>query len=146
MTMPGQPTPSRDHGMPGMEQGGKSGMPHGKDTSAGPMGGQKGMMGQGTVAERLSANQKLSTKVGELLPAGTKISDAAAGFKSLGEFVAAAHVSQNLGIPFSDLKAKMTAGRSLGEAIHELRPGVDHKTAAKKAKEQANKTLRDSGH
>ena len=42
------------------------------------------------------------------LPVGTTIQDVAGGFKNWGQFVAAVHVSNNLGIPFADLKARMT--------------------------------------
>ena len=96
------------------------------------------------VADQLARNEKLSAKLQGILPTGTNVQDAAAGFKNLGEFVAATHVSHNLGIPFGDLKAKMTGGTSLGDAIHELKPDVDHNAEAKKAKEQAKKDLKES--
>ena len=40
---------------------------------------------------------------------GLSVADASAGFKNWGQFVAAVHVSNNLNIPFTSLKAKMTA-------------------------------------
>ncbi|MBI4480993.1 MAG: hypothetical protein HY651_13315 [Acidobacteria bacterium] len=144
MTMPGSQGPSQGHGMLGMEQGGKAGMEHGRNTDTERMGSHTGMAGQRTAAEHLQANQMLSTKVTQLFPAGTNVADMAAGFKNLGDFVAAAHVSHNLGIPFGELKAKMTTGKNLGEAIHELRPDVNHKAEAKKAKNQAKNTLKGS--
>ena len=97
-----------------------------------------------TVADQLSRNEKLSAKLQSILPAGTNIQDAATGFKNLGEFVAAAHVSHNLGIPFTDLKAKMATGTSLGDAIHELKPTADYNAEAKKAKEEADKDLKEA--
>ena len=53
------------------------------------------------------------------------VSDASRGFKNWGQFVAAAHVSRNLNIPFTSLKAKMigTPPMSLGQAIQALKPG-----------------------
>ena len=53
-----------------------------------------------------------------LLP-GANLADAARGFQNWGQFVAAAHVSHNLNIPFATLKAKMTgpSPMSLGQAI-----------------------------
>jgi hypothetical protein len=65
------------------------------------------------------------------------------GFKNHGQYVAAQHVSENLGIPFEQLKAKMTGphAESLGKAIQEL-TGLPASTAnveAKKA-EQASKS------
>ena len=69
------------------------------------------------------------------------------GFKNLGDCVAAAHVSSNLGISFDDLKARTTGtdAKSLGDAIHELIPNVDASAEAKKAKKQANKDMKEPG-
>jgi hypothetical protein len=72
------------------------------------------------------------------------------GFKNYGEYVAANHVSENLGIPLADLKASMDAeGGNLGKAIHSLRPALSPKeieaetkkaaAAAKKAEAEAKK-------
>ena len=73
---------------------------------------------------RLNPNQeaRLQKMLGDI-----PIQDALAGFKNKGQAIAAVHVSTNLGIPFADLKAKMTgitpgstekaAPMSLGQAI-----------------------------
>ena len=53
-------------------------------------------------------NPKLEARLLTLLPPGSTIQDASYGFKNWGQFVAAAHVSNNLGIPFADLKSRMT--------------------------------------
>jgi hypothetical protein len=53
-------------------------------------------------------NAKLEARLRTLLPADMTVADARNGFKNWGQFVAAAHVSNNLGIPFADLKARMT--------------------------------------
>ena len=53
-------------------------------------------------------NAKLEARLKTLLPADMTVADARNGFKNWGQFVAAAHVSNNLGIPFADLKARMT--------------------------------------
>ena len=80
-------------------------------------------------------NPKLEARLLALLPAGTTVQDASQGFKNWGQFVAAAHVSNNLNIPFVDLKAKMTgitpgtipgstvqtAPMSLGQAIQSFK-------------------------
>src|SRR5215469_11922345 len=60
-----------------------------------------------TPGQLLSHNTQLSDKLKSLLPPGTDLQAAADGFKNLGQFVAAVHVSHNLGIPFDQLKAKM---------------------------------------
>src|SRR3989304_3312682 len=53
-----------------------------------------------TPSELLTQNEKLSSRLAEKLqlPAGTNLQQAADGFKNLGEFVSAVHVSNNLGI------------------------------------------------
>ncbi len=67
--------------------------------------------GRPTVADHLTDNNKLASKLSGLLPAGTNLQNAAKGFKNLGQFVAAVHVSKNLGIPCQGLRGP-TAGFS----------------------------------
>ena len=74
------------------------------------------------VQQKLQKNTNLAAKVASRLPQGTDLMTAAAGFKNLGQFVAAANVSHNLQISFTDLKAKMMTGMSLGQAIQAVRP------------------------
>lgn len=75
------------------------------------------------VQEKLKKNTNLAAKLTSRLPAGTDPMTAAAGFRNLGQFVAAVNVSNNLGISFTQLKAKMvTDGMSLGQAIQAVRP------------------------
>lgn len=99
-----------------------------------------------TVSELLQQNRKLSSRLDGLLPVGTNLQAAGQGFKNLGEFVSAAHVSRILGIPFDQLKAKVTGPNavSLGQAIKDLKSGVDAGAEAKKAKKQAKKDLKES--
>jgi hypothetical protein len=71
-------------------------------------------------------NPKLEARLQKML-GDIPIQDAMADFKNKGQFIAAVHVSNNLGIPFADLKARMTgitpgstektAPMSLGQAI-----------------------------
>ena len=79
-----------------------------------------------------------------MLPAGTNVQDAAQGFDHLGQFVAAVHVSHNLGIPFDQLKAEMTSGSALGATIHKLRPDVDAMQQAIQANQQAIDDMENS--
>jgi hypothetical protein len=102
----------------------------------------------------LTQNSKLSARLQTLLP-GQNLQQSAQGFKNLGQFVAAAHVSRNLGISFADLKARMThpsseslstsenldTSKSLGKAIRELRPDVNASKEVRKANKQASKDL-----
>jgi hypothetical protein len=93
------------------------------------------------VSTRLSKNPQMASKLQALLPAGTNVETAAAGFKNFGQFVAAVHVSKNLGIPFDQLKTEMvTNDKSLGGAIHQLKPDLDDsavKTETKRAETEA---------
>lgn len=95
--------------------------------------------------DRIEQNPALRAKVGSLLPAGANLRTAASGFKNQGQFIAALHVSRNLGIPFNQLKAKVTGPRamSLGNAIQELKPNMSEKDvreAARRAERQAKDT------
>lgn len=74
------------------------------------------------VQQKLKQNTNLAAKVATRLPQGTEVISAAAGFNNLGQFVAAANVSHNLQISFTELKAKMMTGMSLGQAIQAVRP------------------------
>jgi hypothetical protein len=111
-----------------------------------------GMRGQSASASSptslLSSNTKLAStlqdRLGSMLPSGMTLTDAASGFKNLGQFIAAVHVSHNLGIPFSDLKDKMASGDSLGKAIQALKPDVKAKAEAKKANRQAKTDLKET--
>ena len=94
-----------------------------------------------TPAQLLQQNTKLHDGLAKLLPAGTDLQATAAGFRNLGEFVAAVHVSSNLGIPFADLKTKLMAGDSLGDAIHALRPEADAQVEARKARSRAENDI-----
>jgi hypothetical protein len=129
---------SGSNGQPGMNP---TGHPSGTDHNM-----ASGSMDHGkTPSELLAQNTQLASKVGSVLPAGADVQQAAVGFKNLGEFVAAAHVSKNLGIPFDDLKAKITGNESmsLGKAIHTLKPEVDSKAEAKRAKKSAEADLKE---
>lgn len=81
----------------------------------------------------------LAAKIQPLLPTGTDLATASTGFKNLGQFVAAVHVSKNLDIPFDTLKAKMTgtSAVSLGQAIKTLKPTADSSAEVKKAQQEA---------
>jgi hypothetical protein len=87
-------------------------------------------------------NPKLQAKLQALLPAGMTLEQAAEGFKNQGQFIAAVRVSDNLGIPFADLKTSMvTDGLTLGQSIQTLRPAVDGDTEASRAARWANQQI-----
>lgn len=83
-----------------------------------------------SISTKLANNAALSSRIQPLLPAGSTIATASAGFPNQGEFIAALHVAKNLGIPFDQLKADLTQPHpdSLGQAIHALRPDLSRST------------------
>ena len=110
----------------------------------------------------LTRNTQLADKIQTLT--GMSAQQACTGFKNLGQCVAAAHVSKNLGIGFACLKSDMTgqapakgsncpamatsatAGKtmSLGKAIQTLNPDVNSSVEAKKAQKQADQDIHQS--
>ncbi len=142
--------------IPAAGQGRSQSHPSGGSAAAGSMGGGHGMDASGPHApgQLLTQNTQLSTKLSSLLPAGTDLQAAAAGFRNLGQFVAAVHVAHNLDIPFDQLKCTELAtsaacgtmtvpskGSHLGQAIQTLKPAMsstDSKSAAKQAEKEAS--------
>jgi formiminotetrahydrofolate cyclodeaminase len=104
--------------------------------------------GPKTPGELLTQNKKLSDKLSTILkhqnPPVTDLQAASQGFRNLGQFVAAVHVSQNLGIPFDQLKTQEQTSGSLGKAIHVLKPDADPKAEVMKAAEQAVDDMQSS--
>jgi hypothetical protein len=94
-------------------------------------------------ADRIAANPALVARLTPLLPPNMTLADAAKGFKNQGQFIAALHVAKDLGISFTDLKAEMTGPEhdSLGQAIHDLKPATDAKSAAKTAEHEAHSDI-----
>jgi len=92
-----------------------------------------------------------------MLPKDMTLNQASLGFKNQGQFIAALHVSQNLKIPFAQLKTAMTGidptlppgtttqqpttTLSLGQAIQKLRPSADTDGAVSSAEHQASTDL-----
>ena len=114
------------------------------------------------LTENTKLDSKLTSKLQTkgLLPTGTDLKDACAGFKNLGQCIAAIHVSHNHDISFACLKADMTgtapaAGTtcptgtgasktSLSKSIQTLSPTTDSKEAAKNATKQSDADLKEA--
>jgi hypothetical protein len=95
-----------------------------------------------------------------LLPTGTDLKVTCAGFKNLGQCIAAIHVSHNLNVPFACMQADMTgtapvAGTtcptgtgssklSLGKSIQALSPNADAKAESKTGTSEANADIKDA--
>ncbi len=89
-----------------------------------------------------SASTGQSTRLAAIVPPGMSAQEACTGFRSVEECAATLHVSQNLSIPFPDLKSKVTGGAKLGAAIHQLKPDANVKAELRKAEEQARSDTR----
>jgi hypothetical protein len=127
--------------------------PHGASATHGDMSNGKSasvssMENSKTPGTLLMQNKNLASKLSALLakqnPPITDLQGASMGFKNLGQFVAAVHVSNNLHIPFTQLKAAIQSDGSLGKAIKALRPNVDAKAEMKTAKKQTDQDVKDS--
>lgn len=129
------------HGGTGASMSNSHSSTHGS-SSAGSQSGAK-------ISDQLADNTKLSSKLLSFFPKGTTLAQLqqdAQGFKNLGQFVAACHVSHNLGIPFDQLKATMIGPpkESLGQAIHALKPSANSTEESKKGEKQAKQDMDDS--
>jgi hypothetical protein len=94
------------------------------------------------VVNGFDKNPYLTTMVKPLLPSRTSLAEAASGFKKEKEFVAALHLSNNLNIPFGQIKTRMTGEHrmSLTDALRDIRSDMTKKEAkaeVKKAEGQA---------
>src|SRR5258706_290822 len=96
----------------------------------------------------LTQNKKLSDRLNTLLrqqnPSVTDLQAASRGFTNVGQLFAAAHVSQNLSIPFDRLKTQEQTSGSLGKAIHTLKPNADTKAELWEAAVQAADDIEES--
>lgn len=97
------------------------------------------------VQQKLQQNTSLASKLQTRLPPGTDVNAAAAGFRNLGQFVAAVNVSNNLGLDFPTLKTAMvTDGKSLGQAIQAQKNTVDGTSVATRAEHDAETEIRST--
>jgi hypothetical protein len=120
--------------------------------------GSNSAMGPKAPGDLLTQNTQLSSKLAPLAGCtGTAdqvsacMQSAVGGFKNLGQFVSAVHVSNNLDIPFAQLKCTelggqfctpptTASGMSLGKAIHTIKPtlsSTEVKDETSKASKQA---------
>ncbi len=94
-------------------------------------------------ARALEKSPELGSRLQTLLPEGTNVSDAAAGFDNLGRFVSAVRVSNNLGVPFDALKQKMMSGSSLRQAVQKLKPDMPRQEMDREMKRAENQAKAD---
>jgi|SRR5215469_2395744 len=147
-----RPHPSPSGGPPANPGGRPSGVGPGDNNGNGSTTGGAATshadLSHASPTEVLSHNTAIAEKIQTLT--GQDAQAACAGFKNLGQCVAAAHVAKNLDIlgGFDALKTKMTGNNavSLGKSIELLAPQADAKAEAKKANKQASDDLKASSN
>ena len=138
----------------GMGANSGGGVGHGASVHNASPGTAHGM----TMNQILTKNTALAGKIQTLT--GQDAQQACSGFKNLGQCVAAAHVSKNLGVSFDCMKDDMTGTApaqgtscpsgtgtkkmSLGQSIQALSPHANSKTESHKATKQADEDINDN--
>lgn len=97
------------------------------------------------VQQELQRNTVLSNILRARLPEGTELIAAASGFRRLELFVAAVHASNNVSVPFFELKRRVVNdGMTLGQAIQDIRPKSRYWSEARRAEDDAAAMIRTS--
>ena len=98
--------------------------------------------------ELLRQNKRVSDKLSALLmqqdPPLTDLQAASQGFTNLDQLFVTVHVSQNLSIPFDQLKTQEQTSGSLIKAIRALKPNADTKDELWEAAVQAVDDIEES--
>lgn len=85
---------------------------------------------------------EMRDRVQKVLSPGTKIELAAEDFKTPEQFVTVAHAARNTSVPFLLLKHRvLSEGKTLAEAIEELKPELNAKAEVERAREAARSDL-----
>ena len=97
------------------------------------------------VQKELQRNLVLADSLRGRLPSGTDVYMAAGGFRRLELFVATVQASNNIEIPFSELKRRIVNdGMTLGQAIQDIRPKSRYWQEARRAEDEAAVMIRTS--
>src|SRR3954465_7129083 len=95
--------------------------------------------------KELQRNPVLADSLRVRLPMGADLNTAAGGFRRLELFVATVHASNNIDIPFSELKRRIVNdGMTLGQAIQDMRPQSRYWQEARRAEDEAAAAIRTS--
>jgi hypothetical protein len=97
------------------------------------------------VQKDLQRNEVLANGLRARLPQGTDLNAAAAGFRRLELFVATVHASNNVDVPFYELKRRIVNdGMTLGQAIQDMLPKSRYWDEARRAEDEAATAIRTS--
>src|SRR5260370_12989277 len=92
------------------------------------------------IAAKISSHPQLASRLTAMLPKGMTLNQASTGFKNQGQFIAALHVSQNLGCGcFKQLQTDMTKKHmSLSQAIQDVKKTANATVEAQRAETEAH--------
>jgi hypothetical protein len=89
---------------------------------------------------------RLHARLKPVLNRGARMEVAAEGFRSAEEFATVAHAARNTDVPFMVLKHRVLIdGRTLADAIHEAKPGVDARAEVARAEAAAKSDIATVG-
>ena len=89
---------------------------------------------------------RLHARLKPVLNRGARMDVAAEGFRSAEEFATVAHAARNTDVPFMVLKHRVLIdGRTLADAIHEAKPGVDARAEVARAEAAAKSDIATVG-
>jgi hypothetical protein len=92
------------------------------------------------IAAKIASKPQLNARITAMLPKGMTLNQASRGFKNQGQFIAALHVSQNLGCDcFRQVKADMTMKHmSLGQSIQDVKKTANTTVEVHRAETEAD--------
>jgi hypothetical protein len=94
------------------------------------------------VAKLSASEPELQKQLKPIMNRGTDMELAAKGFGDAEQFATLAHAARNTEIPFVVLKNRvLEQGKSLAAAIEEFKPKMDGTAEAKRARDEARKTI-----
>jgi len=96
------------------------------------------------IAAKITSKPQLNSRISAMLPKGMTLNQASSGFKNQGQFIAALHVSQNLGCDcFKQIKADMTRKQmSLGQAIQDVKKTANPTVEVHRAETEADEDVK----
>ena len=113
-----------------------------KPRAAAPKAAEAPRAAMDTSATVALTEPKLHAKLKPVLNPGARMDVAAQGFKSAEQFAMVAHAARNTSVPFMVLKHRVVdEGRSLADALHQVKPELDAKAEVDKARAAAKADL-----
>ena len=98
------------------------------------------------IAAKIASKPQLNARITAMLPKGMTLNQASRGFKNQGQFIAALHVSQNLGCDcFRQIKTDMTRKHmSLGRSIQDVKKTANTTVEVHRAESEADRDVKST--